>query len=185
MAGSSFDDDGGGIRPDRPYRVELRHPDASRDPQAASGPPLGGDISGADSDTSGRRGTIGRVMQRLFFPDQFAKEQLLLDLIEDLPLCRSEKELALQALGAIDQALQPESIHLFVRRAVRFGLLRSTDREEGRVLFPREFLLPAEAAQWREPRAVASLRGLGHDERTWLRSWRVRWVVPVRHSDRP
>lgn len=172
MARSSFDDDGGGIRPDRPYRVDLNLPD-DLDPE--TGLPL--------DDDSGRRGTIGRVMQRLFRPDQFAKEQLLLDLIEDLPQCRSEDELARQALDAIDQALQPESIHLFVRRAVRFRLLRSTDREEGKVLLPLNFLLPTEAAQWYEPRAVASLQGLDHDERAWLRSWSARWVVPVRHPD--
>ena len=183
MAGSSFDDDGGGIRPDRPYRVDLNRPD-DLDPE--TGLPLGPDVdgtAGTDGDVARRRGTIGRVMQRLFRPDQFAKEQLLLDLIEDLPQCRTEEELARQALDAIDQALQPESVHLFVRRAVRFRLLRSTDRDEGKVLLPTDFLLPVEAAEWHEPRAVASLQGIGHDERTWLRSWRVRWVVPVRHPD--
>ena len=178
MAGSSFDDDGGGIRPDRPYRVDLNHPDYL---ELESPPPPEADAVG--DDVSGRRGTIGRVMQRLFRPDQFAKEQLLLDLIEDLPQCRSEQDLARQALDAIDQSLQPESIHLFVRRAVRFRLLRSIDREEGKVLLSTDFLLPKEAADWHEPRSVTSLQGLGQDERAWLRSWRVRWVVPVRHPD--
>ncbi|MDA8017491.1 MAG: serine/threonine protein kinase [Thermoanaerobaculia bacterium] len=180
MSGSSFDDDGGGVRPDRPYRFDTSNLEI----------PHSGSVRTTDVDTSvegeaaNPRGRLGRAVQRLFFPDQWAKEQVLLDLIEDLPLCRSEHELARRTLDAVDQALRPEVVHLFVRRAVRFRLLRSTDQPtDGKTLLPAEFGLPGLAADWREPRHTSSMPDLQHDERAWLRSRQVRWVVPLCHPD--
>lgn len=153
-AASAWDDDGGGIRPDHPYHAPVETP----------------------------RGRLGHLVQRLFFRDEHAKEQLLLDLSEDLEHARSLDELARRTLDALDQALRPEAIHLFARRAERFRLLRSTDlHHEGKVLLPDGFRLPEIAAQWNEPRATGALGDLSHDERAWLRARRVHWIVPVRH----
>ncbi|MEM8934661.1 MAG: serine/threonine-protein kinase, partial [Acidobacteriota bacterium] len=137
---------------------------------------------GLDDRAVSPRGRLGALMQRLFYPDQFQKEQIFLDLIEDLGRCRDVAELAQDVGQGLDQALQPRNIHVFVRHERRFRLVWSTDRPvTPPMLVPDEFVLLREAATWREPRPLASAPSLTTEERQWFRAFGTAWVVPLAH----
>ncbi|MEM8998284.1 MAG: serine/threonine-protein kinase, partial [Acidobacteriota bacterium] len=113
------------------------------------------------------------------------REVLLVDLIDDLAKCRDERELAHDVGLGLLQALSPDHLHFFCRRASRFRLAYSSSEPlEPKTLVPASSALPAAAETWQEPSAVRSLGQLPAEDREWLRSWRAEWVVPLQYPPR-
>lgn len=126
------------------------------------------------------RGRIRSLLQRLFFPDEAEKEQLMLDLFEDLQQCGSTSALCKDFGSGLWTALQPDHLHVFTRHSERMCLRWSSSRSlDPKVVIPSTFRLPEVAREWPEPKALEGLPSLPAEERQWLRSWGARWLVPI------
>ena len=137
-------------------------------------------LDGPDPDPVAGRGRIRSLLQRLFFPNAAEKEQLMLDLFEDLQRCTSTAKLCREFGDGLWGALQPTSLHIFARHSQRMFLRWSSDRPlEPRTLLPAGFHLPDVAREWPEPKALEGLPSLPTEERQWLRQWDTHWLVPI------
>lgn len=126
------------------------------------------------------RGRIRGLLQRLFFPDEVEKEQLMLDLFEDLQRCDSTFKLCRELGDGLWSSLQPSRMHIFARHSQRLWLRWSSDHPlEPKTLLPKGFHLPEVAREWPEPKALEGLPSLATEERQWLRQWGTRWLVPI------